>query len=81
MKAIRAENMSHLENLEIVCALLEDHNPDVLVLGVDYQSKMEQLRLEGEELEIKQKEIEEKEELLRRQELALPQRLIVNKPT
>ncbi len=51
--------MGHLENIEIVSALLEDYNPNIEVIGIDYQAKTEQLRLEAEELEMKAKEIEE----------------------
>lgn len=51
--------MGHLENIEIVSALIEDYNPNIEVIGVDYQAKTEQLRLEAEELEMKTKEIED----------------------
>jgi len=52
--------MSHVKNLEIVCALLEDHNPDLTVFGIDYETKTHQLRSEAEEIERKAKEEAEK---------------------
>ncbi|CAL8080370.1 unnamed protein product [Orchesella dallaii] len=49
LKAIVVDNMTHLPDLEIVCAMLEDVNPNLEILGVDYLSKMEKLRLEGDD--------------------------------
>lgn len=64
LKAIVAEDMGHLEHIEIVSALLEDYNPNIEVIGIDYQAKTEQLRLEAEELEMKAKEIEENRQVI-----------------
>ena len=50
--------MSHIKHLEIIAAMLEDHNPGLTVLGIDYAKKTEELRAEGEEIERKLKEKE-----------------------
>jgi len=50
--------MAHVKDLEIVCALLEDQNPELTVFGVDYVKKTEELSKEGKELERKAKEAE-----------------------
>jgi len=54
LKAIIVEDMKQLPDLEIVCAMLEDLNPNVQILGIDYQKKTKQLRVEGDELDSNQ---------------------------
>lgn len=47
------ENLPHAKHLEMVTAMLEDQLPELVVIGVDYDKKMQQLRTEGEEIERK----------------------------
>lgn len=47
---MRVENLPHVEDKEIVCAMLEDKLPHLQIIGVDYEAKMEQLQMEGDDL-------------------------------
>jgi len=61
LKTLVVEDMEHVKYLEIVCALLEDANPQLRIVGVDYAKKIEQIR--KEELELEQKLKLEQEQL------------------
>lgn len=53
LKTLVVENLPHARHLEMVTAMLEDALPELVVIGVDYTKKMEQIKLEGEEIERK----------------------------
>jgi hypothetical protein len=53
LKTLVVENLPQAKHLEMVAAMLEDQLPELLVIGVDYAKKAEQLRIEGEEVERK----------------------------
>jgi hypothetical protein len=50
--------MSHVKDLEVICATLEDQIPGLTCVGVDYGKKLQELREENAETERKQKEEE-----------------------
>jgi len=53
LKTLVVENLSHVKHLEMVAAMLEDHLPELQVIGIDYEARREQIKREGEEIERK----------------------------
>jgi len=45
--------MDHIQDLEIICATLEDQRPGLTCIGVDYEKKLEELKEENSAFEKK----------------------------
>jgi len=54
LETLVVSDMEHVEDLAIICAQLEDEVAGLTVVGVDYQTKLLQLRQQNEEAKLKE---------------------------
>ncbi|CAG7823047.1 unnamed protein product, partial [Allacma fusca] len=59
LKTLVMRNLPQVTNMAVICAILEDSNPDLKIFGVDYEQRLNEIKTENERLEKQAKEIED----------------------
>lgn len=59
LKTLIVHNLPQIRNMDVVCAILEEANPNLTIIGADYERKLEEVKKENDRLNKEARELEE----------------------